>query len=407
MFIAVGVTALAAFMAKWLLSGNKDSTNNNGMYPVPGRWYHLKKHIFWLLVQLGSVIKSLGLRRPPGEKPAPLTEDDQRKIVPNAEKTHFIDSVYFMAVSTVDKSFLICRIARRQNKKCEAWLFLRVDGVGDFQHTEHPDTIVDDDSDMAWRTSGFCIGYEEPLQKWRITFDGNLRKGPFQYRDSKDETQTIHVKFSLLWSPKSKLFDFGSGLHPSAITHSMALEDINRLPAIIRSSNEHFRFEQWGDYAINVEIEGQERKTLKMEGLRNRSYGLRNWAEFHRYIMFLIVFETGEFVHLNVVSIPQTTRHFTLGYIFLPDGRKEGIQSSNIHLSQYAEDEDIKDHYVFNFTAGGKTYNVCAKLKQKTSPFVYNGKPPVGFTHECIADFTMAPAHKGWGVVEFYFRKKQ
>lgn len=123
MFIAVGVTALAAFMAKWLLSGNKDSTNNNGMYPVPGRWYHLKKHIFWLLVQLGSVIKSLGLRRPPGEKPAPLTEDDQRKIVPNAEKTHFIDSVYFMAVSTVDKSFLICRIARRQNKKCEAWLF--------------------------------------------------------------------------------------------------------------------------------------------------------------------------------------------------------------------------------------------------------------------------------------------
>ncbi|XP_040185349.1 uncharacterized protein LOC120917848 isoform X2 [Rana temporaria] len=361
-FVAVGVAALAAFLAKWLLSGNNNPTNNNGMYPVPGRWYHLKKNIFWLLVQLGSVLQSLGLRKSPGEKPAPLTEDDQRKIVPNAETTH---------------------------------------------HTEHPDTIVDDDSDTAWRTSGFCIGYEEPLQKWKITFNGNLRKGPFQYRDSKDETQTIHVKFSLLWTPKSKLFDFGSGMHPGAITHSMALEDINRLPAILRSSNEHFRFEQWGDYDINVAIEGQERKTLKMEGLRNRSYGLRNWAEFHRYIMFLMVFETGELVHLNVVSIPQTTRHFTLGYMFLLDGRKEGIQSSNVLLSQYAEDEDIKDHYVFNFTAGGKTYNVCAKLDQKTSPFVYNGKPPVGFTHECIADFTMAPAHKGWGVVEFYFRKEQ
>ncbi|XP_072278347.1 uncharacterized protein [Pyxicephalus adspersus] len=397
--ITVGVGAFGAFMA-----GNAPP-NNNGVYPVPGRWYLLKTGLFWLLVQFRVLLQFLGLKKPHSQMPAPLTEGDQKKILPKADRTHFIDSVYFMAMSKADRSFLICRIARRQNKKCEVWVLLRVDGIGDFQHTEHPETIMEDQSDTAWRTPGLSIKNEESLKKWRIVFDGKLREGPFQYGDRKDETRITHVNISLLWTPKSELFDFESELHPGAIAKAIALEDLNRLPAILGSSGAHFRFEQWGHYDINVDIEGQ-KKTITMEGLRNRSYGLRNWAEFRRYLMFLMVFETGERVHLNLVSLDQTTRHFTLGYVFLPNGKKEGIQSSSAHLSEFAEDKDIKDHYVLSFTAGGKTYNVCAQINQKSSPFLYNGKPSVGFTHECIASFTLAPGHKGWGVAEFYYRKE-
>lgn len=44
-----------------------------------------------------------------------------------------LDSVYFTGFTETDKTFVITRLARRLNGLCEMWLFLHVDGIGEFE----------------------------------------------------------------------------------------------------------------------------------------------------------------------------------------------------------------------------------------------------------------------------------
>ncbi|KAG8541021.1 hypothetical protein GDO81_029862, partial [Engystomops pustulosus] len=98
-----------------------------------------------------------------------------------------------------------------------------------------------------------------------------------------------------------------------------------------------------------------------------------------------------------------------VGYVFFPDGKKAGIEWSDSHLSNLADDRDIKENYDISFTAGGQTFDVSVNLDSKNSPLIYNPslnstmKPTVGITHECIATFRMGTGVKGWGLVEFFY----
>ncbi|KAG9462266.1 hypothetical protein GDO78_014499, partial [Eleutherodactylus coqui] len=86
-----------------------------------------------------------------------------------------IDSVYFTAFTEDGKSFIITRVARRAEGRCAVWLFMRLDGVGDFEHPEHPNTIMPCEGDSSWSAGGLTVMRLEPYKTWRISFDGPLR----------------------------------------------------------------------------------------------------------------------------------------------------------------------------------------------------------------------------------------
>ncbi|XP_068117785.1 uncharacterized protein [Hyperolius riggenbachi] len=407
LLLAVAATLLCAFLVAQVFS--QQAAGKDSRYPVPGRWYYLKKIFYYLLIQLTPRNKPtyavLREKERRGDRTGPLTTADLEKpqtLIPGEEQA--IDSVYFTGVSENDKSFIITRVARRPKKQSEVWVLLRLEGVGDFQHSAHPDTILDSDAEDGWNAGGLKLECLDPFKTWRISFAGVLRKAPFQSQDSKAEA--VQVTFSLLWTAESGVCDFDYDLSAIATAHAMALEEmsINFFKGL-RSRKESSRYEQWGSHDADLVIGGQEKK-MRLFGVHTHSYGARNWADFHRYAMILMHFETGECAHLDLISIPTFLKHYTIGYVLFPDGSKSAIDSSDAHLSTIAEDKDFKNHYVFNFTAGGKQYSVCASLDAKTSPLIHNSKPSVAETYECPATFTLAPGHKGWGIVELYYKNK-
>lgn len=85
-----------------------------------------------------------------------------------------IDCMYFSGLDSKG-SFVILRIARRHGRKAEIWLSINVPGVGFFQSPIHPDTnLYNVDSD-AFNAGGLKFECIEPMQRWRITFNGLLR----------------------------------------------------------------------------------------------------------------------------------------------------------------------------------------------------------------------------------------
>ncbi|XP_040265471.1 uncharacterized protein LOC120980429 [Bufo bufo] len=392
----------------------------SGAYPVPGPLFCIKRFIYLTLIRYSPKKTSsygalreqemLGARKPPN--PQHLSTRDLEAPQKLVDNPYAIDSVYFTAFTEDGKSFIIARVARRSENRCEVWLFLRVDGVGDFEHPEHPVTIMATEANDSWGAGGLTVTCLQPFQTWRISFDGVLRKGPFRHSDSDDGGSKVHVTFTLLWTAATDVYDFDYDFNPSTAADAMAMEPLSMefLSAVKKSKDEHYRYEQWGGLKAKVSIGGDPERQMSLSGIRSHSYGVRDWAQFHRYIMFLIHFENGMFVHLNIVSLPKTTRHLIIGYVFFPAGDKAGIEWSDAHLSNLADDRAIKENYQISFTAGGQTFDVSATLDSRNSPFIYNPslnsstKQTVGITHECIATFTTGTGDNGWGLVEFFYR---
>ncbi|KAI1235585.1 hypothetical protein IHE44_0002466, partial [Lamprotornis superbus] len=250
-----------------------------------------------------------------------------------------LDSLYFTGFAETNRTFVIARLARRPAGLCEMWLFLRLDGIGEFENS-------------------------------------------------------------------TDVFNFNVDSNPSTFARALAREPwtIELFQRVKKQREQHFRHEQWGQSVGEIEIENYGKTELSLKGIRSHSYGVRNWAEIHRYVMILAHFEDGTAAHLTLINMPATTTHLTVGYVFFPDGRKAGIEWSNASLAELAEDGVIQDEYGVSFTAGGESFDVSAALDKQTCPVVYNGLTGSGVFHECIADFQLNGLTPGWGLVEFYYR---
>ncbi|KAM6057732.1 uncharacterized protein VSU04_009842 [Chlamydotis macqueenii] len=363
---------------------------------APGAWAPLKR---WAL---GGLLLLLGAwRQRAGGGPA-----EPRRPRPLRPDPHALDSVYFTGFAETDKTFVIARLTKRPNGICEMWLFLRVDGIGEFQHPQHPNMMVSDESEEIWSGGGLTIEYVEPQTRWKISFDGLLRKGPYRQQWSEEEGQLVPVKFSFHWENFTEVFNFSVDSHPSAFARAFAQEawTIEFFQRVKKQREEHFRHEQWGRSVGEIEIENHGKTELSLKGVRSHSYGVRDWSEIYRYVMILARFEDGTAAHLTVINMPATTTNLTVGYVFFPDGRKAGVEWSNASLAEMADDGVIEDDYGVSFTAGGKSFDVSATLDKQARPVVYNGLTGSGVFHECIADFRLNGLTQGWGLVEFYYR---
>ncbi|KAM9509339.1 uncharacterized protein ACIB01_001042 [Guaruba guarouba] len=330
---------------------------------------------------------------------------EPRRPRPLRPDRHAIDSVYFTGFAETNKTFVIARLAKRPDGVCEMWLFLRVDGIGEFEHPQHPNMMVNDESEEIWSGGGLTIEYLEPQMIWKISFDGLLRKGPYRQQWSEEEGELVPVKFSFHWENFTEVFNFNVDSHPGTFAHAFAQEPWTaEFFRKVKKQREHFRHEEWGQSVGEIEIENHEKTKVLLKGVRSHSYGIRNWSEIYRYVMILAHFKDGTAAHLTVINLPATTTNLAVGYVFFPDGKKAGIEWSNASLAEMADDGVIKDEYVVSLMAGGKYFNVSATLDKQACPMVYNGLTGSGVFHECIADFHLNGITQGWGLVEFYYR---
>lgn len=85
-----------------------------------------------------------------------------------------IDCMYFNGLNAKGDYFLL-RIARRQNREAEIWLYINVKDIGFFQSPVHPDTTLYNANPDSFDAGGLRFECVEPMRKWKVTFNGMLR----------------------------------------------------------------------------------------------------------------------------------------------------------------------------------------------------------------------------------------
>eukprot|EP00057_Strongylocentrotus_purpuratus_P019259 XP_011673733.1 PREDICTED: uncharacterized protein LOC100890479 [Strongylocentrotus purpuratus] len=379
----------------------------DGIYAQPGQWFFLKRTFIYMSILLRKRRSKRGDKDAKGQTGAGYgqlstkKEEDLEYVTEVADRPNAFNSVYTFGVSPTGE-WLVARIGLRPDGERSCWFILGLPGIGDLVHPQYPDCVVQGDLSSGFRAGGLTMEVLEPMKLWRISYNGLCKVGFQENIRSTDERPLIHVRCSFMWAAFTPVFNFDTDLNSWHNSGNVAQELWDREFFKKLKSMHQTHYEQYGTLRGVVKVEGHDERTLVMRGIRDHSYGVRDWATFYRYALHFGVLEDGSSFQVGVFSIPGYLSHLSIGYLFMPNGVKYALTSTDICLPKLMPGNQPPDKYSFTFSIedGRKLW---VKVEVEASPVFYMGPNWEVKVHERKAKFTVSGV-KGWGISEFLYR---
>lgn len=404
---------LLASIVYWLLAPSPQPLF--GVYQQQNRWYWLKRAafavMFWLRARkkkgMFSQSESTGRKEEgrPVDRGLGHTMDpfDMECCQPLLQHPYAMDSVYIGAYSEGSGHNFALRVARRSGRQAEIWLLMHVPGVGYLQHPVHPDTSIFNTDPNSFTAGGLRFDVVHPMQRWRVSYSGQLRVGPCNSLESKPD-KFLDVRFTFQWDAFAPHFNYDSDLDPSLLGDAIARETWTKEYFERLHQNHQTHYEQWGELKGTMSIEGHETQQLRLKAIRDHSFGVRRWTDFYRYIYCFLYIENGTTLQIGAVSQPGMLSHLKTGCLTYPTGEIATVTSLNLNLWEVGETEQQPpSQWTLNFIADGISYEL--KVTAKQAGLLYHEADRGGIVHETFCDVTLN-GRKGWGLSELFYRNQ-
>ncbi|XP_071084332.1 rifampicin phosphotransferase-like [Haliotis cracherodii] len=404
MMMLAAAVGVASGVFIWLFL--KPSNPRHGIYAVPGRWYWLKKAVFYLMFcvrkwqnkkkgqeqgQTDNFSKGYGKGN---TDPASI---DGPQIL--GQDPYAIDTAYYAGFGE-DGSKVVFRIARRHGRSAELWLFLDLPGIGQLQHPVHPDTDVYNTDGKNFSAGGLTFELLQPMRRWKISYSGLMRVGLCNDIDTKPD-KFVQTKISFIWDAFTDHFNFDTDISAVAIADGVARELWTKEFWARLQSKHQTHYEQWGEMRGRIAVEGFDERRLSLKTMRDHSYGVRDWRTFYRYVIHFIYVETGLTAQVGIVSHPDTMSHLMIGYVAYPNGDLVSVSEVSLKLWEVGEDGTPPKQYRFTFTANSQLYTV--EVRTGVTPVWYHHGDRGGKVMEVFSTYTVN-GREGRGLVEYFYR---
>ncbi|XP_022111589.1 uncharacterized protein LOC110990795 [Acanthaster planci] len=172
--LAVVVVLASAYVAANLAS--PDRVPLHDVYAVPGRWYLLKyvtaKWLLWWSRERKCTIKKRTMNY---HMMQDKTKDNgEMEFYNGTEKGQ--NCLYISGASNGGTARLTVRVSVQPDDRRDVWFLLRLPDVGDLVLPGHPDCVAENvRPGEGFSGAGLCCTPIEPLQIWRILFNGLCR----------------------------------------------------------------------------------------------------------------------------------------------------------------------------------------------------------------------------------------
>lgn len=265
-----------------------------------------------------------------------------------------IDAVYFNG-STADRSLLTIGTAQRKNNRVNGFCALRVSEFSDrvLVNPQFPDTnLVQTSAEAAdpnaYSVQGIRVQPLQAMRSWKLTYSGQMR-----YNDANSHEPMVDVQIDAIWSTHLPVFNYDTDISPRTISSAIAREPWSRdyFQRLERFHQTHY--EQYGNVVGTATIDGRP-YALNVPSVRDHSYAeMRDWRNFHRYVMHFFSLENGDRVTLGVVSMPVTFSRLVVGFVTDAEaGRNYAVEEADLELYQHGEEGVPPKDYAFRFVAG-------------------------------------------------------
>ena len=334
-------------------------------------------------------------------------------------------------------SFAI-RLCRRTNRESgEVWVILDVPGIGIVMSPLHPTTIanvmelkhgkgvkVEKSKDSSFQ---LILELHEPMDVWKVTLEGILIH--------KDYGTEYEVKLQGTWTATGGMFAFGKDLDPLLTAEGLSREKWSGdfFKELRASHQEHY--EQFGitDGTLEIRLHkstnnhrnnnnpGWDIFPIHACGMRDRAWGIRDWAYLSRYCSMYFWaqdVENDEMWHFNIslVSLPTMT-HLKTGSVerIGIDDKPRSIESCTGSLPLLGVDGTPPQRFQFGFKSkDGYRYQLQSSVELGNTIGLDMG-PDRFFVNVRLTNFTIHTIHpvtneirtlEGYGGSEFGYRRK-
>ncbi|GIZ03282.1 phosphoenolpyruvate synthase [Caerostris extrusa] len=191
----------------------------------------------------------------------PLTESELLKNV---------DEIFFYGVNSKSER-LIVRLARSTGQEVEALIQLKLCNGKVYQSKEMSGFQQTGCDKKTFSCGGLQLHYLSPMRKWRIFFNGFLKE---TNEDDTSSDKMVHVKFALIWSATTDVFDFSSDINKKILADGLAKSKWNQYSPPIEKLNSALNcYAQCGVIMGNVNIDGLDEVNLYLFGEKLRFFG--------------------------------------------------------------------------------------------------------------------------------------
>ncbi|XP_050043365.1 rifampicin phosphotransferase-like [Dermacentor andersoni] len=232
---------------------------------------------------------------------------------PNRHLEKAEDRVLFYGVNS-EGYRLAVSVSRFHDHMAELWLALYAsDGA---RYTLPLTLTLDRSTGSSFSAAGLRLQCLAPNRRWRVAFNGLLRKQSTA-EDARSEETEVHVKFGFIWSTVSHTLEQPAELSPALLADSLAeMPTLNMLRDINKLAAEMDQYDQAGMMAGELTIADQTREVF-LWGCKVRTRGtvLDGPYEEDHHFGFL---EDGDTYHLAHSNAYGGRKGLLYGSIYSP-----------------------------------------------------------------------------------------
>lgn len=317
-----------------------------------------------------------------------------------------MNNSYYFSGHDQEGNSLFFRLGKRGGGAHEVWFALK-DTSGDiyfnkwqvFYGSNKPTEYSESNNDT--NASVTCI---ETGKKWGFRFKGKMSKAVLDENMAAISSgHDIDVAFEGVFYASSSIFEFSRHMDTAPIARALAREKWSKSFLINLKENHQVHYEQLGDITGNLSLNGQS-INIKIQAVRDHSYGKRDWAYMDRHIWLMALMENGEALNVNMVRYPAVNELQT-GYLISKVNKSNPvcIDSATSMDELECSGRVPKEFHFTALMSNGRTFYIsCKKELEYIFPFS-NGDYTI---HEGIGSFS-CNGIKGRGIIEFGFNKDQ
>jgi hypothetical protein len=313
-------------------------------------------------------------------KEHPFSEDYAENYQLEAGATKFDTNSYYFSGHNADGTSIYTRLALRGDSTAEVWFVYR-DILGNlYYNTITKCNIVDSPLTVV------CI---ETSKIWKVHFAGVLHS---KYVDSSKTNVDVNVTADLTFTANSNIFDFEYHLNPKILATALAKEKWDKTFRENNALNKQTHYEQQGLIDLKITL-GESITTLHYIGMKDHSFGRREWGYMDKHIWLMVLLNEGESLNLNMVNYP----HMKLktGY-YVKDNKTIGIIEATDFSALDGNGECLNSFVYYVKLESGAVFNVTAELESSLS-FNFEGTYTI---HEGLGTFIIN-GNKYRGIIEY------
>ena len=202
------------------------------------------------------------------------------------EVKSFNDSSYFAGISDNGFSF-VTRQSFRVDKPNENWMMIHIPGEGVFGFENKE--LTEGEGFKQGKLEYIC---DKPGEEWTIKYEGKLPQN----------NKSGELVLNLKWKASAPIVIFDKiGTTAKQVGHRIAQEDWNSKYFKKLKELDQVHYEQAGSLIGEFKWKGVNHN-IEFTGVRDHSWGVRNWEDWDRHFWLLGLLEDGRFFNFSLIS---------------------------------------------------------------------------------------------------------